>query len=170
MLLMQTALVKLLAVLALTVGVALLPADWIGMTMPSEAAPANRWIGVNLTQQTATAYVGRTAVYVAPVSTGKPGWETPTGTFSIGRRVYNETMDSATIGVPRTSPEGYYLTDIYFTQYFTSNGVALHYNWWAPRSVFGRQPTSHGCVGMDWADAAFFWTFATTGTPVVVYK
>ncbi len=158
------ALIKLLAVLPISLSAAL------ALAGPIAAAPADRWIGVSLSQQTATAYVGQTPVYVAPVSTGKPGWETPTGTFSIGRRVYNETMDSATIGVPRTSPEGYYLTDIYFTQYFTSNGVALHYNWWAPRSVFGRQPTSHGCVGMDWADAAFFWTFATTGTPVVVYK
>ena len=170
MIVMQRAFVKLLTVLTLTVGVALMLVDGTGTARPSEAAGPDRWIGVNLTQQTATAYVGRTPVYVAAVSTGKPGWETPTGTFTIGRRVYNETMDSATIGVPRTSPEGYYLTDIYFTQYFTSNGVALHYNWWAPRSVFGRQPTSHGCVGMDLADAAFFWTFATSGTPVVVYK
>ncbi len=170
MIVIQRALVKVLAVLTLTVGVALMPVDWLDLARASEASGPNHWIDVNLTQQTATAYVGRTPVYVARVSTGKPGWETPTGTFYIGRRVYNETMDSATIGVPRTSPEGYYLTDIYFTQYFTANGVALHYNWWAPRSVFGRQPTSHGCVGMDWADAAFFWTFATSGTPVVVHK
>ncbi len=170
---MQKALVKLFAVLMLTASAVLVPLDWPGTASPSEAAPANRWIGVSLSQQTATAYVGRTAVHVARVSTGKPGWETPTGTFYIGRRVYNETMDSATIGVPRTSPGGYYLTDVYFTQYFTANGVALHYNWWAwwaPRSVFGRQPTSHGCVWLDGADAAFFWRFATSGTPVVVQK
>ena len=167
---MQRILVKLFVVLTLTVSVVLVPLDSMRSVGQSEAAAAERWIDVDLIDQTATAYVGWTPVYVASVSTGKPGWQTPTGTFYIWRRVYNETMDSATIGVPRNSSEGYYLTNVYFTQYFTYGGVALHYNWWAPRSVFGRRPTSHGCVGMDWADAAFFWNFATYGTPVVVHN
>jgi lipoprotein-anchoring transpeptidase ErfK/SrfK len=156
------ALIKLLAVLTISLSATLAPAG------PIEAAPTDRWVGVSLSQQTATAYIGKTPIHVARVSTGKPGWATPTGTFTIGRRIYNETMDSATTGVPRTSPEGYYLTNVYFTQYLTADGIALHYNWWAPRWVFGRQPTSHGCIAMDWTDAAFFWTFATSGTLVVV--
>jgi lipoprotein-anchoring transpeptidase ErfK/SrfK len=128
-----------------------------------------RWIDVNLSTQTITAYEGATPVYRAGVTTGRPGWSTPTGTFRIVRRVYNETMDSSTIGIPRDAPGGYYLPNIYFTQYFDWSGDALHYNYWSPPSAFGSYPTSHGCVGMQWGPASFFWSFASIGTPVVIH-
>ena len=86
---MQRILVKLFVVLTLTVSVVLVPLDSMRTVGQSEAAAAERWIDVDLSDQTATAYVGWTPVYVASVSTGKPGWQTPTGTFYIWRRVYN---------------------------------------------------------------------------------
>ena len=98
-----------------------------------------------------------------------PGWETPTGSFSIINRVALETMDSSTIGLPNDAPGGYYVDDVAYTQYFTSAGNALHANYWADPSVFGSYGTSHGCVGMSTADAAFFWDFADYGTPVEVH-
>jgi lipoprotein-anchoring transpeptidase ErfK/SrfK len=131
-------------------------------------APDERWVAVNLTTQRTIAFVGAEAVRVALVSTGAPGWETPTGDFRIFMRVENETMDSVTIGIPRDDPWGYYLEDVYFTQYFVG-GVALHYNYWRADSYFGNEPSSHGCVGMRYDDANFFWDFATTGTRVVVH-
>ncbi|HEX2171774.1 MAG TPA: L,D-transpeptidase [Dehalococcoidia bacterium] len=133
------------------------------------ALPAGqRWVYVSLTTQRATAMVDDTPVYTALVTTGKPGFPTPRGRFNIVRRVYNETMDSLTIGLPRDSPEGYYLKDILFTQYFDWQGDALHLNYWQSESVFGRTPTSHGCVGMRYADAEFFWYFLSLGSPVVI--
>jgi len=122
-----------------------------------------RWIDVNLSNQTATAYEGDTPVYTALVTTGKPGHETPTGTYHIFSRVYNETMVSTTPG------DEYNLSNVYFTQYFTGSGDALHYNYWQPSYVFGSVPTSHGCVGMTYGDAAYFWNFADYGTPVVIH-
>ena len=59
---------------------------------------------------------GQTPVYVGLVTTGKPGFATPRGSFRILRRVANETMDSQTIGILRTSPHGYYLPNVLFTQ------------------------------------------------------
>jgi lipoprotein-anchoring transpeptidase ErfK/SrfK len=135
----------------------------------AHASASGRWIDVNISTQTATAYEGDTPVYSAGVSTGRPGWETPTGSFSVLRRVANETMDSSTIGVPSGGPGGYYVTNVYYTQYFTSGGAALHANWWSPDYVFGSIPDSHGCVGMRTGDAAWFWDFATIGTPVIVH-
>ncbi len=137
-------------------------ANWVGL-------PGERWIDVNLSTQRVHAMVGNQVVYTAPATTGKRGWATPTGTFRIFSRVYNETMDSATLGIPRNSPEGYYLTNIYFTQYFANGGYALHSNYWQPDSAFGNYPTSHGCVGMRYNDAKFFWEFATYGTRVNVH-
>lgn len=127
-----------------------------------------RWIDVDLSAQTATAYVGDEPVYTALVTTGVNG-QTPVGNWYIFSRVYNETMDSSTIGIPSDGPGGWYLENVYFTQYFAPGGFALHYNYWADRSVFGNRPSSAGCVGMEYEDAAFFWDFADYGTLVRVH-
>ena len=133
------------------------------------APSSGRWVDVDISAQTARAMEGDRVLYTAPVTTGRPEFPTPRGTFRIIRRVYNQTMDSATIGIPRDSPHGYYLTNVYYTQFFDNEGDALHYNYWMPDSVFGRTPTSHGCVGMRLADARFFWNFAGIGTPVRIH-
>src|SRR5262249_21184380 len=89
-----------------------------GVVANWQGVPGEHWIDVNLASQRVTGMVGSRVVYVAPATTGKRGWSTPVGTWRIFSRVYNETMDSATMGIPRNSAEGYYLTNIYFTQYF----------------------------------------------------
>ena len=128
-----------------------------------------RWIAVNLTTQRAVGFVGAQPVRVALVTTGRPGWETPTGDFRIYRRVENETMDSLGLGIPIDSPEGWYVDNVLYTQYIYS-GITLHYNYWRPQSYFGNIPSSHGCVGLGLSDAKFFWDFADIGTRVVIYK
>ena len=128
--------------------------------------PEEHWVDVDISAQTATAMVGGTPWYVALVTTGKDGWLTPLGEFRILYRVYDETMTSASIGA-----EEYYVLDhVLFTQYFTNEGHALHLNYWRPESVFGNQRTSHGCVGMRYADAEFFWNFVNVGSRVVIHE
>lgn len=110
--------------------------------------------------------VGDTHYYTALVTTGKDGWLTPVGEFRILYRVPDETMSSASIGA-----EEYYVLDhVLFTQYFTNQGHALHLNYWRPESVFGNQRTSHGCVGIRYADAEFFWNFVNVGSRVVIHQ
>jgi len=128
-----------------------------------------RWIAVNLTTQRAMAFVGAQPVRVALVTTGMPGWETPIGDFRIYQRVENETMDSVALGIPIDSPDGWYVDNVLYTQYVYS-GITLHYNYWRPQSYFGNIPSSHGCVGLGYVDAKFFWDFADIGTRVVVYE
>lgn len=130
--------------------------------------PEERWIAVNVSTQRAYAFIGGKAVHVALVTTGMPGFETKKGEYRIGYRKEKEIMDSLTIGIPRDDPLGYYLTDVYWTQYFYPT-VALHANYWQPISVFGHVASSHGCVGMLYDDAKYFWDFAKYGTRVVVY-
>ena len=136
---------------------------------PVEGEELEHWIDVNLSTQQAIARVGSMAVYVANVTTGMPGWDTPTGTYHIIYRVEDETMRSSTIGIPDDSGEGWVLPHVYYTQYFTNQGHALHYNYWKPDYVFGAVPSSHGCVGMRLAEAEFFWNFASMGTMVEVH-
>ena len=134
----------------------------------SSGVSSGRWIEVDTSTGTAYAIQNGVVVYTALVTVGVPEYPTPHGTFSIYRRVYDETMDSSTIGIPNDAPGGYYLTGVLYTQYFYG-GAALHYNYWSPPEAFGSAAGSHGCVGMTLDDAAFFWDFATIGTPVIVY-
>lgn len=112
-----------------------------------------------------TAYQDGRPVYSAMALKGTIGWGTPTGFFTIQRRVANETMDSATLGIPRNGPGGYYLKDVLYTQYFTADGSSIHYNYWSGN--FGYSG-SHGCLGMNLADSLWFWEWASVGTPMII--
>jgi len=142
----------------------------VTVQIPDGIAPDQHWVDVSLGQQVACAMLGGEIVRVILVTTGMPGFETPTGQFSILYRVADETMRSDTIGIPLDSPDGYDLQHVLWTQYFTWQGHALHDNYWRPRSVFGRTPTSHGCVGMLEPDARFLWNFLSVGDLVNIHE
>lgn len=141
------------------------PTPQLAVPLPPLSA-GERWVDVDISEQVARAMVGEEVVHTALVTTGKDGWETPYGEFRILYRVHDETMTSSSIG----AEEYYVLEHVLFTQYFTNEGHALHLNYWRPDSVFGNQRTSHGCVGMRYADAEFFWHFATVGTRVRIHE
>ncbi len=140
---------------------------------PPADHPAGKWIDVNLLHQTAVAYESNQPVYMAIVSTGSPGWETPNGVHLISRRVADETMRSSTLtslglDAQKLAQAHYDLKDVLYTQYFDDFGDALHDNYWLPPQQFGI-PHSHGCVGMPVNDALWFWNWADIGIPVVVH-
>jgi hypothetical protein len=138
---------------------------------PADSPTEGRWIDVNLTQQLATAYEGSTAVRTALISSGRPGWETPTGVFPVLRRTEKDTMDGATLlgQGPNGAGASYKVENVRYVQYFTDDGAAIHENYWRRPATFG-MPGSHGCIGMAPADAAWFWEFATVGTPLVNHE
>jgi hypothetical protein len=128
---------------------------------------AGHWLDVNLsTPARVTAYEGDTAVNSFLTIKGAGPRPTPTGVFTILRRVANETMNSDTVGIPRFGPGGYYLTNVLFTQYFTNDGASLHYNYWSSNWGY---PGSHGCLGLTYRDSAWLWGWAHVGTPVVIH-
>ena len=102
--------------------------------------------------------------YTALVTTGKPATPTPIGEFRMLRRVYEDTMTGG------SGEDAYSHPGVLFTQYFTTRYHAIHLNYWADPSVFGQEPTSHGCVGMKFGDAEYFWYFADVGTRVLVHN
>ncbi len=132
-------------------------------SLPDDAPSEGKWIDVHLTQQLMVAYEGRNPVRTVVMTSGKPGWETPTGFYAINTRVANETMESGSIGADRF----YVLEDVLFTQYFTDVGHALHFAWWKTPETIGR-PGSHGCLNLLLDDARFFWDWAEIGTPVYI--
>lgn len=129
-----------------------------------------RSIDVDLNTQTARALIGDRVVFTAQVTTGKPGFATPAGSYQLaswGRKL-NETMTSSQAGI-QDPHEQYDVHNVLYTQYFDAEGDALHLNYWQPESVFGHQRTSHGCVGMELHDAQFFWQFTKAGTRLSIH-
>ena len=114
-----------------------------------------RWIDVDLTNQTLTAYVGRTAVRTTLISTGRSRTPTPAGMFRIYVKLRYDDM----------SGPGYYLRDVPYTMYFY-RGYGLHGTYW--HSNFGRQ-MSHGCVNLPTREAKWLFNWAKVGTPVNIH-
>ena len=125
-----------------------------------------RWLNATLLPVTRVqAYEGQRPVRSMLALRGINVFPTPVGTFSILRRVPNETMDSMTLGIPHNSPYGYLVKNVLYTQYFTPDGASLHDNYWS--SNFGGIG-SHGCLGLSLADSKWLWNWASIGVPVVV--
>jgi hypothetical protein len=144
------------------------PSRAVRLPPPTDRTFPGRWIDATISEPVmVTAYENDRPIHAALAVKGRTAFETPTGVFRIWRRVANETMDSLTLGIPRESREGYFLKDVLFTQYFTGDGAALHYNYW--RSDWG-SAGSHGCLGMNYDDSLFFWEFADVGTPVYIHQ
>jgi hypothetical protein len=135
---------------------------------PSHGPLADRWIDVNLTQQTVTAYEGDRPVYMTITSSGRPGWETHQGIHQILWRKERETMDSSTLLGQDAARADYKIENIRWTQYFSNDGQAIHENFWRDPSLFG-VPSSHGCLGMAAQDALWFWLWASQGTPLSIH-
>ena len=134
---------------------------------PPAAHYRGKWIDAHLSEPTlVTAYEGDRPVASALAIHGTQAWQTPVGTYSIIRRVANETMSSEGLGIPRNAPGGYYVQNVLFTQYFTGDGASIHYNYWSGNFGYAG---SHGCLGMNYYDAMWFWTWADYGTPIVIH-
>jgi hypothetical protein len=142
------------------------PADAVFLPERAEEF-SGHWLDVDLnTPAHVTAYEGDQPVDSFLTIKGAGPRPTPTGVFTILRRVANETMNSDTIGIPRFGPGGYYLTNVLFTQYFTADGASLHYNYWSSNWGY---PGSHGCLGLNYANSAWLWGWAHIGTPVSIH-
>ncbi|MEU1430291.1 L,D-transpeptidase [Nocardia sp. NPDC005746] len=102
-----------------------------------------------------------------PASMGKPGRETPVGTFPVMSRERSVTFDSRTIGIPLNDPEGYLITGE-FAERLTSGGVYIHSAPWSVDSQ-GNSNVSHGCINLAPADAEWYYDNVSIGDPVTTH-
>ena len=123
---------------------------------PSVGA-GERWIDVNLSTQTLTAYEGDTAVFSTLVSTGKAWTPTVVGTFPIYVKYTSARMTGG------YGADYYDLPNVPYVMYFYQ-GYGLHGTYW--HSNFGT-PMSHGCVNLSTPDAQWLFSWASVGTNVV---
>ena len=128
----------------------------LGIVTPSQRPPAvpatDKWIEVNLYEQTLAAYEGDRLVYATLVSSGLPQWSTPRGLFQVWAKVTADKMSGAD-----GRPDYYWLDDVPWILYFNA-GVALHGAYWHDGFGF---PHSHGCVNLAPKDALWLYDWAT---------
>lgn len=101
-----------------------------------------------------------------PASMGKPRHSTPVGSFSVLEKQKSVVMDSRTIGIPLSDPEGYKLT-VADAVRITWGGVYVHSAPWSVGSQ-GYANVSHGCINLSPDNAAWYYNQVNIGDPVII--
>lgn len=127
---------------------------------PKTGNGGERWIEINLTTQYLIAWEGNVSIYETYVSTGRPGFDTPPGTYHILTKLESQTMEGVLGG------EYYNVPDVPWVQYFTNRGHAIHGAYW--HNNFGTV-MSHGCVNLPLDFAAWLYTWTSIGTRVEIH-
>ncbi|MCA9580324.1 MAG: L,D-transpeptidase [Myxococcales bacterium] len=127
---------------------------------PSGVGPEERWVDVNLSQQTLVAYEGDRPVYATLISSGRPRKDlrTPTGEFRLWVKLAHQDMDD----LEREDVESNYAVEgVPWVQFF-KGAYGFHAAFW--HDDFG-QPRSHGCINLSPRDARWLFDFTAPTLP-----
>ena len=128
-------------------------------TTPPEGVTNNRWIEVNLAEQSLAVYDNRQLVFATVIASGlEPYWTKP-GLFQIFQKKETETMRN------NDPAEFYYLDNVPWTMYY-DGARALHGAYWRTRLGY---PQSHGCVNLSVGDSHWLYNWAVEGDFVYVH-
>jgi lipoprotein-anchoring transpeptidase ErfK/SrfK len=124
-------------------------------------------VGVaSISNHTFTVSIDGVVARTMPASMGKPRHPTPVGSFSVLAKERRVVMDSRTIGIPLSDPEGYKLTVDYAVR-VTWGGVYVHSAPWSVGSQ-GYANVSHGCINLSPDNAAWYYNQVGIGDAVII--
>ena len=124
-------------------------------------------VGVaDIDAHTFTVSIDGAVVREMPASMGKSRFPTPVGTFTALEKQSVVTMDSRTIGIPLSDPEGYKLT-VNDAVRVTWGGVYVHGAPWSVGSQ-GYANVSHGCINLSPDNADWYYNTVNVGDPIIV--
>jgi lipoprotein-anchoring transpeptidase ErfK/SrfK len=121
---------------------------------PAPSTTVGKAIVVSVSKQRIFAFENGQLVRSHLVSTGLPATPTVLGDYKIYVKYTADDM----------SGPGYFLPQVPYTMYFYA-GYAIHGTYW--HNAFGRE-MSHGCVNLPVDESAWFFNWASVGTPVRV--
>lgn len=129
---------------------------------PEVTLESERWIDVDLAEQSLVAYEGTRPVFATLVSTGKGAlgseFVTHPGTFRIWVKVFTTKMDN----LDKEEVDRHYaIEDVPWVQFF-DKAIALHGAFW--HNDFGHVH-SHGCVNLAPLDARWLFAFTAPHLP-----
>jgi len=128
-------------------------------TTPPEGITGERWIDVNLAEQTLAVFDNRQLIFATVIASGVENFWTRPGTYQIFQKKETETMRN------NDPSDFYYLDNVPWTMYFDGSR-ALHGAYW--RTRFG-YPQSHGCVNLSVGDSHWLFAWAVEGDWVYVH-
>lgn len=99
-------------------------------------------------------------------SMGRPQFPTPVGFYTVLSKERSVIMDSSSVGVPLSDPEGYRVPVDYAVR-ISRRGLFVHSAPWAINSL-GFENVSHGCISLSPADAEWYFNTVNVGDPVIV--
>jgi lipoprotein-anchoring transpeptidase ErfK/SrfK len=142
------------------------PAKHMARVRPNPIPPAgitgDRWIEVNLFDQSLAVYDKGQMVFATIIASGsEPFWTRP-GVFQIFEKHETTPMRGAMGG---DGSDAYYLEDVPWTMYF-DDARALHGAYWRAKMGF---PQSHGCVNLTVGDAHWLFNWGQLGDWVYVW-
>lgn len=135
----------------------LIPPSELGLLSP-DVPEENKYIYVDLTTQSVTAFEDEKPVLVARCSSGAKGTDTPLGKFQTFHKGPSVHMTNQGDGSENT----YHLPGVPWVTFFTGTGVALHGTYW--HNNYGR-PSSRGCVNLPPSDAKFIYRWTRPVVP-----
>jgi len=100
-----------------------------------------------------------------PITTGKAGFTTRSGTKVIIEKFRHKRMNSETVGIAVNSANGYDIGDVQYAMRVTYSGEFLHAAPWSVADQ-GHANVSHGCTGMSTANAAWIYDRSKPGDVV----
>ncbi|HEX2850538.1 MAG TPA: Ig-like domain-containing protein [Acidimicrobiales bacterium] len=103
-------------------------------------------------------------VKTVPMSAGRDKYPTKGGIHIALEKSQVVTMDSATVGIPRDSPDGYY-EKVYWDVRISNGGAFVHAAPWSVGDQ-GVRNVSHGCVNLSNDEAQWFYDFSRRGDVV----
>ena len=122
---------------------------------------ASRISYVNVARHTMSVTEGGRLIRVLPISAGRDKYPTVGGVHIALEKSPEIIMDSATVGIPRNSPDGYYET-VFWDVRISDGGTFVHAAPWSVADQ-GHSNVSHGCVNLSPADAAWYYRFTQRG-------
>jgi lipoprotein-anchoring transpeptidase ErfK/SrfK len=128
-------------------------------SIPPEGVTGNRWIDVDLAEQTLAVYENNELVFATVIASGLEPFYTRPGLFQIYEKKDTETMRN------NDPTDFYYLDNVPWTMYF-DKARALHGAYW--RTRFG-YPQSHGCINLSVGDSHWLYLWASVGDYVYIY-
>jgi lipoprotein-anchoring transpeptidase ErfK/SrfK len=135
----------------------------VARVTPNTTTPAgintNRWIDVDLAEQTLAVYENGKLIFATVIASGlEPYWTRP-GTFQIYLKKETETMRN------NDPSDFYYLDNVPWTMYF-DGARALHGAYWRTRFGYAQ---SHGCVNLSVGDSHWLFNWAVEGDWVHIH-
>jgi lipoprotein-anchoring transpeptidase ErfK/SrfK len=148
-------------------GVQLAPGAWGVTSQPVtfHIGPAHLSV-VDVNAHTMTVYADGKLLRVLQVSTGRDRYPTRSGVHIVLSKQPDKLMDSATVGIPRNSPDGYY-EHVAWDVRISDGGAFVHSAPWSVKDQ-GVRNVSHGCVNLAPADGQWFFNFSRRGDIVNV--